>query len=249
MFRFSPGLSYKTSLVSSLCICLADASCSLPLSIASGNLQKLSRHPDDLREYFAWMENIRHEYGAVHSYILAKKITASKLVKAHSEPADSTLRAVRHFQASFVPGVDCQILVNDWPYSVPHDATHHVVWSYLPILHPDLVTPDLFQQDIRSQAWSIISRRGLCGTLSSNGALQLPGILDHLVHLPSIALDSISQTNVEDAIRSACSHLVLFIQQHWDLKTHEAVFFANPPSLQSVPSLAHFHVIVKPLSS
>lgn len=195
------------------------------------------------------MENIRQQYGAVHSYIISEKLSAVKLIGARNESLTSLPRAPRHFEASFVPGDDCQILVNDWPYSVPHNVIHHVIWSYLPILHPDLVSPLLFPDaDIRDQAWSIISRRGLCGALATNGDLRMPSLADHLVHLPSINIDPTSHSKVEAAIRSACSHLVIFIRQHWDLKTHEAVFFANPPSLQSVPSLAHFHALVKPIS-
>lgn len=216
--------------------------------ISSGNLQKLSRHPDDLREYFAWMDSIKTVYGSVSSFLIAERFTATCLLekppaRVHAEQA----QAPKCFQSSFTPGNECQVLVNDWPYSVPSGVTHYVVWSYLPILHPDLMQlhSDV-DEDVRASAWSVIAKRGLCGTLSPHTGLRVPSIADHRAHLPDL-VSSLPENEVHKTLTTACTHLVGFIQHHWDMHTHEAAFFANPPSLQSVPALAHFHVLVKPL--
>ncbi|PWZ00533.1 hypothetical protein BCV70DRAFT_159925 [Testicularia cyperi] len=225
--------------------------------VSTGNLQKLSRHPEDLREYFAWIDQIKLRYGSVHSYLLAEKLTAPKLIRkgkgtVHPAPLSKGFSEATCFQSHFVPGEDCQILVNDWPYSIPKDVTHHVVWSHLPILHRDLVDDAQFDSVTTDLAWAVIAKRGLCGTLSPLHGLQIPSIHQHLVHLPTLLpenTDEAQKDRIGLAVKSACSHLVDFINTHWDLERHEACFFANPPSLQSVPSLAHFHVLIRPLSS
>ncbi|GAC96244.1 cytoplasm protein [Pseudozyma hubeiensis SY62] len=215
--------------------------------VSSGNLQHLSRHPDSLREYFAWMDSIKSTYGSVTSFLLSERFTATKLLeKASPTTKSQVVGESRCFRSNFVPGVDCQILLNDWPYSIPHDAHHYVVWSCCPILHRDLV----FEQDVDEEtarlAWGIVSKRGLCGTLTPTAGLQIPTIKDHSTHLPDL-LPSFpeKEERLQQTLQTACSNLVTFIEAHWDTSTYEVAFFANPPSLQSVPSLAHFHVLVK----
>lgn len=222
--------------------------------VSRGNLQLLARHPDDVRDYFAWMDSIKSTYGSVTAFLLSERFTATKLLeKASSSSSGSApLRAEggqqRCFQSSFQPGRECQILVNDWPYSVPAQVTHQVVWSYLPILHRDLVASQHVDEPIATAAWSIIAKRGLCGTLTRTG-LTIPTVKDHAAHLPDLlsplAATPDAEAELQKTLEKACVQLVRFIELHWDLAANEVAFFANPPSLQSVPSLAHFHVLVK----
>ena len=236
--------------------------------VSTGNLQNLSRHPDDLRAYFAWMDRIKTTYGSVPAFLLAERLTVSKLTKPSPSPGSSGSEG-GCFRAGFRPGVECQILVNDWPYSVPDGVVHHVVWSHLPILHSDLVKAE---GKVRDVAWSIIARRGLCGTISPVDGVKVPTLAHHALHLPDLLPSSTPSTapatttattregtegkieveekwrmEVEAVLKSACDELVTFIKTHWDMTRCEAAFFANPPSLQSVPALAHFHVLVKQL--
>ncbi|EST07678.1 Protein of unknown function DUF3605 [Kalmanozyma brasiliensis GHG001] len=219
--------------------------------VSSGNLQSLSRHPDDLAEYFAWMDSVKSSYGSVTSFLLRERFTATKLLevasssKASHGSIASSEDEVR-FRSAFKVGIECQILTNDWPYSVPSTVSHQVVWSYRPILHSSLVA----DSPLASQAWSIIAKRGLCGTLTSTG-LTIPSLDQHAAHLPELKLATLSQIETEQlerALRTACRDLTEFIAHHWDLRRNEVAFFANPPSLQSVPSLAHFHVLVRPIA-
>lgn len=215
--------------------------------VSSGNLQHLSRHPDALREYFAWMDSIKSTYGSVTSFLLSERFTATKLLEKSSTTNKSQVSADgRCFRSNFVPGVDCQILLNDWPYSIPHDAQHYVVWSCCPILHRDLVFEQNVDEETAKLSWSIVSKRGLCGTLTPTTGLRVPTIKDHSTHLPDL-LPTIpgKQERLQQTLKTACLNLVTFIQSHWNTSIYEVAFFANPPSLQSVPSLAHFHVLVK----
>lgn len=224
--------------------------------VSSGNLQLLSRHPDDLRQYFAWMDSVKLTYGSVTNFLLCERFTASKLLDkasscSTSKPASDCTKEGqdRCFRSYFKPGIDCQILVNDWPYSVPEGVVHHVVWSHLPILHRDLVsTPN--DLDVESVAWNIVAKRGLCGTICPNTGLKIPSLQDHMSHLSDLKLSLVGQdqhlqNKVEETLKEACQDLVRFIRDHWEMEKCEAAFFANPPSLQSVPSLAHFHVLIK----
>ncbi|SPO23221.1 uncharacterized protein UTRI_01899 [Ustilago trichophora] len=226
--------------------------------ISSGNLQLLSRHPQDLREYFAWMDSVKLSYGSVTNFLLCERFTASKLLEKAKASSCCTSKSAsdctkegkdRCFRSYFKQGVDCQILVNDWPYSVPEGVVHHVVWSYLPILHRDLVSKPN-DSDVESIAWNVVAKRGLCGTISPDTGLKIPSLQDHISHLSDLKLsltgkDQHLQNKVEETLREACQELVRFIRDHWDMERCEAAFFANPPSLQSVPSLAHFHVLIK----
>lgn len=215
--------------------------------VSTGNLQRLSRHPEDLREYFAWMDSVKLSYGSVQSFILAERLTASYLVSSPTSESDAAVC----FQSSFESGRECQILVNDWPYSVPTDVVHNVVWSYRPILHRSLVAGK--EKAVQEAAWAVVAKRGLCGSLSKHG-LVVPSLQDHAQHVPDLrglvgtcSEQDGAEANVHGVLRKACREIVAFIEKHWDLDRCEVVFFANPPSLQSVPSLAHFHVLARPL--
>lgn len=223
--------------------------------VSTGSLQSLSRHPDDLSEYFAWMDSVKASYGSVTAFLLSERFTASKLLESasssraqgcHSTTSGSEGSGEVCFRRGFKAGVECQILRNDWPYSIPRDATHHVVWSYLPILHPSLTSGSPLSQ----LAWSIISRRGLCGTLHPSRDLTVPTLEQHAVHLPELNLTRLDKEDrmvLEETLRKACGEVVEFVRREWDTARIEVAFFANPPSLQSVPNLAHFHVLVEPL--
>ncbi|TKY87118.1 hypothetical protein EX895_003795 [Sporisorium graminicola] len=215
--------------------------------VSSGQLHKLARHPDDLKEYFAWMTSVKESYGSVTNFLLSERFTATRLLEKASssssfaQPQDTEVRC---FRSDFVPGLDCQILVNDWPYSVPRDVTHYVVWSHLPILHPDLVAHA--RPQTAQRAWSIIAKRGLCATLSPTASPRAAfPPLDNLTSTSDLVEQE--QVDLHNTLRSACAPLIEFIACHWNTARSEVAFFANPPSLQSVPSLAHFHVLVKPL--
>lgn len=213
--------------------------------VSTGNLERLSRHPDDLREYFAWMDSVKSSYGSVTAFLLRERFTATELLKKAACASHVEQCKEPCFRSYLRPGVDCQILVNDWPYSVPRHVTHHVVWSHVPILHRKLVIEQQCNQDVAALAWSIISKRGLCGTITGS-LLTVPTVKDHASHLPDlVTISSDLQDALQQTLHRASHHLVQFIHLHWDTRRCDIAFFANPPSLQSVPSLAHFHVLVK----
>ncbi|KAJ1040384.1 hypothetical protein NDA11_004744 [Ustilago hordei] len=60
--------------------------------VSTGILQHLARHPDELREYFAWMDDIRNTYGSTDSFLLAERFTARYLF---SRPSQQQAKAKR----------------------------------------------------------------------------------------------------------------------------------------------------------
>lgn len=77
-----------------------------------------------------------------------------------------------------------RVLENDWPYAVPPDVEHWVVWSQNPILHPDTTiyptpapTPPLSHHSSTTSAmiqpkrttWEEIAAKGLSGFIGGSG--------------------------------------------------------------------------------
>lgn len=77
-----------------------------------------------------------------------------------------------------------RVLENDWPYAVPPDLEHWVVWSQYPILHPDTAiyptpapTPPLSHHsptilaktEPKRTTWSEIAAKGLSGFIGGTG--------------------------------------------------------------------------------
>ncbi|SPC66985.1 uncharacterized protein UHOD_02557 [Ustilago sp. UG-2017b] len=174
--------------------------------VSTGILQHLARHPDDLREYFAWMDDIRNTYGSTDSFLLAERFTARYLL---SRPSQQQAKAKRNH---FEPWLECQILLNGWPYSVPKGVTHWVVWSYLPILLPDLVEAE--ESAVKEKIWRIVAKRGLCGTLDTTKGLKVPTVEDHKRNMPDLSLKGKEEEEeVGKVLRGACGELVKFIER------------------------------------
>lgn len=43
----------------------------------------------------------------------------------------------------------------------------------------------------------------------------------------------------------ASAELGRFVRRHWDVDRYECIWFANPPHLQSIKGVSHFHVLVR----
>ncbi|EPQ25746.1 uncharacterized protein PFL1_06613 [Pseudozyma flocculosa PF-1] len=188
--------------------------------ISTGRLHDLRRHPDDVEAYSCWRRRVESVYGTVQRYILERKITAPRLVAASAVAQGDMDKP--YFHADMVDGRDCQVLLNDWPYSVPEE------------LLPD--------GPIKEQSWTTMRQRGLCGTISG-AKLATPG----LESFPDLCSSATAKAagEVVDLLRGATMPLVDFIRRTWDLSCVDVAFFANPPRLQSVPQLPHFHVLVR----
>lgn len=113
--------------------------------------------------------------------------------------------------------------------------THFIVWAKRPLLHPCIV-PRHYPPRIRSAAWRVIQTVGLSGSVP-------------LFTVPDPALVPGYREDEQHQIRLAISESGRFIraviQSTWDQHTHEVAWFANPPSLQSLPTLPHWHCMIR----
>ena len=93
--------------------------------------QQLKRYPSQLRRYLGWSSQIKREYGDISNFVCRERLHWPL-----SNNANNPLKAKDN--APFGHPDDYKILRNDWPYAVPTDVTHLVVWMKTPLAS----TPD-----------------------------------------------------------------------------------------------------------
>ncbi|KDQ20862.1 hypothetical protein BOTBODRAFT_26884 [Botryobasidium botryosum FD-172 SS1] len=217
---------------------LNPASCSwdeLKAQVDSGDLGVLGRHPDFQKLYDVWCQDVKAKHGSIVNYIVNVRLgwgpitlpvpsSETKLnllsLGLPTPPPTRPLTPLPYFTASADPSL-VKILPNDWPYSVPHNITHYVVWSRLPLIHPGLVPEFL---------WPRLAQDGLWGFTGSDYVRR--------------QLEGLSKDEMETIVKAG-SDIALFVSREWNEAEYETAWFANPPRLQSVPGLAHFHVFVR----
>ncbi|ORY76270.1 hypothetical protein BCR35DRAFT_305927 [Leucosporidium creatinivorum] len=197
--------------------------------IGTGRLDLLERHPS-LESLYSNHFNllIRSTYGGVETYLRAQLGWQWDPSAVHPD----------HWSRDD----EVQVRKNDWAYSVPRDVEHYVVWVPSPLFHPLLCTPPpskppspphtpttsrpLFPSTPAPVAvkgsWEHVSQYGLSGVTGFEGEVQEGG----------------GEEKPEREIEA-------FVKRRWSEGEWETMWFANPPSLQSVRGLAHFHVLVR----
>ncbi|GAA6034772.1 hypothetical protein JCM8097_001162 [Rhodosporidiobolus ruineniae] len=172
---------------------------------------------------------------------------------------------------------------NDWPYGVPRDVSHWVVWVPLPLFHPALCTPlpsrsstplppSLARSLSASSAQpspsgtstpsgitphnplahdSVAPTKGTWDWVSRNGLGGLTGAAERRWRKRRAAqgADGEEDGEEEEEYREDEGperEIKAFVEGRWpESEGWETAWFANPPSLQSVPGLAHFHVLAR----
>ncbi|KAL8280459.1 hypothetical protein RQP46_007107 [Phenoliferia psychrophenolica] len=109
-----------------------------------------------------------------------------------------------------------QVRRNDWAYGVPADVGHWVAWTPLPLLHPGSCEGS-------ATPWEEVAKLGLTGFTGDDGSL------------PGFGADPTGPGREIHA----------FVKSRWSDSKWETAWFVNPPSLQSVKGLAHFHCLVR----
>ncbi|KAF7314621.1 hypothetical protein MKEN_00935800 [Mycena kentingensis (nom. inval.)] len=230
--------------------------------IASGDLALLKRHKALQERYNLWIAAIQVEYGSTVNYLLNHRLQWGKpdTISLLGPPFPADLGAVNSPLAQLPPtpaGLDLappyfssaapeeylSIITNDWPYSVPPDVTHTIVWTRLPIFHPLLVTPDIEAR---------VNQDGLVGFTGGAEDPPLPSLDECLEALADWGVTkekmivSEKGTEAEEAaMRSAGRPVHEFVKTRWPEEEWETAWFVNPPRLQSVPGLAHVHVFAQ----
>ncbi|PRP73940.1 hypothetical protein PROFUN_08133 [Planoprotostelium fungivorum] len=105
-----------------------------------------------------------------------------------------------------------RLFENDFPYAIPHDVQHFVLWSRLPFYPPAAG---------ESSKLSQARQKGLHG---------LTGVTVIDQHADQLFME----TEISD-----------YVQKTWPPEDYQCAWFVNPPSLQSIKNVSHFHIFVK----
>ncbi|BGP20304.1 hypothetical protein JCM10213_002067 [Rhodosporidiobolus nylandii] len=169
---------------------------------------------------------------------------------------------------------------NDWPYGIPRDVSHWVVWVPLPLFHPALCTPAPTRPSTPlppSQIAAPSSSDSSSGTSTPSGLSRTnPLAHDHVAPTKG-TWDYVSRNGLSGLTGEAERRwrerqqkargqdgeaggagaedeeedgpereVAAFVRSRWrEEDGWETAWFANPPALQSVPGLAHFHVLAR----
>ncbi|KAI0309923.1 hypothetical protein OF83DRAFT_1232317 [Amylostereum chailletii] len=243
--------------------------------VNSGDLGLLKRSRTLQKRYDAWSVGIKEEYGSMVNYLLSYRLqwgkpdTLSKLPSRLGFPRDvhglstepqngMTSNGIRHqasiptvppdaptyFTADIRPEL-ISIIQNDWPYSVPSNIEHTLIWtvvSILPPYIPSAIKPRLHQDGL----W------GFTG-YPTNSPPPSPSLLSNC--LPALAEWGVTEDKLvrsvkgnedeERAVREVGKEIQTFVKKRWGEEEWETAWFVNPPRLQSVPGLAHIHVFAR----
>lgn len=132
----------------------------------------------------------------------------------------------------------------DIPHTVPPEVEHSVVWTRQPIFHPAVIQPAISERIEADGLWGFT---GLTSPPPSPSSLptSLPALAEW--GIPSDYTVNRVQGTPEDEelIERAGAGVHGFVRSKWPEDEWETAWFVNPPRLQSVRGLAHFHVFAR----
>ncbi|GBE83065.1 hypothetical protein BKA93DRAFT_764438 [Sparassis latifolia] len=234
--------------------------------VNSGDLRLLQRDKKLHLRFSEYMKGIQAQYGSTVNYLLTKRLRwgepdrqsrlCSLLDEDHSvlDGLDSDCNetstelppisadAPHHFTADTPPEL-ISIIMNDWPYSVPPEVEHILIWTRLPLLRPS-IPPSIASHLLEYGLWGFTGN-----TEPPPSPSTLPECLpaladwnftpDNIVHPPP-------RTEKEEALlRETIDEISEFVRRKWKEAEWETAWFVNPSRWQSVPGLAHIHVLAK----
>ncbi|KAJ7830266.1 hypothetical protein B0H13DRAFT_2114651 [Mycena leptocephala] len=239
--------------------------------VNSGDLGMLKRDRKLQQRYNIWIAGIKEKYGSTVNYLMnfrlqwGKPDTLSLLGSAVQDVGMSTppvfetippeelavLRelpplppdAPAYFSESTPPQY-ISIIQNDWPYSVPPEVEHTLVWTRVPIFHPTLMPESVRARIELDGLW------GFTGNDSpppspSNLPACLPALSEWGVTLDKMVKSEKGTPEEDELVRLTGLPVHNFVKNRWVEEEWETAWFVNPPRLQSVPGLAHVHVFAR----
>jgi hypothetical protein len=236
--------------------------------VAQDNLDYLIRHPDCEKRYIAWGKGIRGHYGGLENYIRQVRLdwkdddditkqVGTNGVSEHIEEVEN-VDPTSYF--SDVVSKDTNLfktIPNDWPYAMPAECGHSVVWCKRPVLDKLLFagkdTP-FPKGPVREAIYAAIDFDGIRGLSGNEKHIAPLGFKtrDNLKSSPevmawmketSIGTQSQEEEIAELAIKAqtwAGRFIDQFVKLHWPERDWETAYFCNPPHLRTVPGLSHF---------
>ncbi|ESK95238.1 hypothetical protein Moror_3996 [Moniliophthora roreri MCA 2997] len=219
--------------------------------VNSGDLGLLKRDRALQQRYNEWSVGIKQEYGTMVSYLLKHRLqwgkpdTISVLLSAHREGVseDSEVPAPQYFTRD-IPSKYISIIQNDWPYSVPVDIEHTLIWTKVPIYHPGIVDPSIAARIAQDGIWGFT---GLTSPPPSPSTLSscLPALSEWGVTEDKMIVSPKGTPEEEVLVEKVGVEVNEFVKRRWNEDEWETAWFVNPPRLQSIPDLAHIHVFAR----
>jgi len=161
-----------------------------------------------------------------------------------------------YFKSDTPPSL-ISIIQNDWPYSVPLDIEHTLIWTRVPILpSPHLIPPHVAESlsdDLRTRVTKRLEQDGIWGFTGSLEPPPPPPLLSKYlgalsewgITMEKLIRSSEGSPDEETLVTLAGNEIRSFINRRWDQAEWETAWFVNPPRLQSVKGLAHAHVFAR----
>lgn len=177
--------------------------------INSGDLGLLKRHPDLQVRCDAWYDLVRAEHGTLAAYLVNIRLGWGNL-----PPAPTDL-----FFSADSPQELWKILINDWPYCIPHDVEHALIWTRIPIIDPSRID---------AAARSRIDECGIWG-FTGGAEAELAG---HEAEEDARGAKFIGTGDearaVRAAVREAGTEVDIFVKRHWPENQWSTAWFVNP---------------------
>ncbi|KAG8829469.1 hypothetical protein FRC18_009303, partial [Serendipita sp. 400] len=199
------------------------------------DLGLLKRHPDFQKRYNTWCDAVKEEYGTLGmEYLLHVRLGWAEDVKPKPTYANSATPSATAtpnpmvFRAD-LPEEYVKVIPNDWPYSVPLDVSHFVIWSRVPAIS---------SANIPLAIYARVKEDGLWGFTGSEGQEEA---------IPTVGVEPKApmSESEKEFFAQACREFEIFVKREWSEDEWECAWFVNPPRLQSVPGLAHIHVFAR----
>lgn len=174
------------------------------------------------------------EYGTLVEYLVKVRLGWGEEVRpkptfaASQNPSAASTPNPTVFRAD-LPEEYLKVIPNDWPYSVPPDVAHYVIWSRVPAIS---------SANIPIAIQSRVKEDGLWGFTGDVGGEE--PIIPTGVTLPPPLSDS-----EKVFFSEATQEFDTYVKIKWPEDAWECAWFVNPPRLQSVPGLAHIHVFAR----
>ncbi|KAF8214913.1 hypothetical protein K438DRAFT_765522 [Mycena galopus ATCC 62051] len=239
--------------------------------VNSGDLGLLKRDRRLQQRYNEWIAGIKEKYGSTANYLMnfrlqwGKPDTLSLLGSAVRDTGMSTppvfepispedLSVPRElpplpadapaYFSETTPPEYISIIQNDWPYSVPAEVEHTLVWTRVPIFHPSLIPESIRARVEQDGLW------GFTGNDSpppspSNLHACLPALAEWDFTLDKMIKSEKGTAEEDELVRLGGMPVRNFVLNRWREEEWETAWFVNPPRLQSVPGLAHVHVFAR----
>ncbi|KAI1794971.1 hypothetical protein LXA43DRAFT_883080 [Ganoderma leucocontextum] len=234
--------------------------------VNSGDLGLLKRNKKLQLRYNEWVVGIKEEYGSIVNYLLTYRLqwgqpdTISLLRSSLDPPPVESASKTR--TVSGVPPMPLDapaffhadmkkelyyIAMNDWPYSVPPEIEHALIWSRVPFIPPNLPSPLESKISARLLQDGLWGFTGLDCPPPSPSLLPetLPALADWGVTMDKLITSPRGTEEEERQVKEYGKEIETFITRRWVEREWETAWFLNPPRLQSVPGLAHVHIFAR----